>query len=148
MSLEVEVAGQSARVRIEVHGYENPAARNPSDANWLTCRVEVRVKKFLGELDATFTTQDFAAFARHLRSMVTDLNGVAAFETDEDALRLDVELTHTGTAQVSGTLRDVDWPQTSFTFLFETDQTFLRRTADALDEVTRRFPIRSEGQGA
>ena len=33
MSIEIEIAGQAARVRIEVLGYENPSAQDPSDAN-------------------------------------------------------------------------------------------------------------------
>src|SRR5256885_1941379 len=99
MSIKIEIAGQSARVKIEVLGYENPSAQNRSDANWLTCHVEVRVRSFSGQLDAAFTTQDFAAFAKCLCSAVKELNGTATFETDENALRLDVEFTHTGAAR-------------------------------------------------
>jgi hypothetical protein len=143
MSLEIEIAGQTAQVRIEVFGYENPTAQESSDANWLTCRVEVRVRSFSGQVDAAFTTQDFAAFGRCLRSAVAEVKGAAAFETDENALQLNVEFTRTGAVRVSGTLREADRPQTSLTFSFESDQTFISRTADALDELTRRFPIRA-----
>jgi hypothetical protein len=43
--MSFEITGEAAQVRIEVFGYENPTAQEPSDANWLTCRVEVRVWK-------------------------------------------------------------------------------------------------------
>ena len=145
MSVNVEVAGEAAHVRIEVIGYENPAAENLSDANWLTCRVEVRVRGFEGRVDASFTTQEFAAFSRSLRSAVSDLKGEATFETDEDALRLDVKFNTTGKAAVTGTLHEPDRPRTTLTFSFESDQTFMRRTVDALNEVTRQFPVRAIG---
>jgi hypothetical protein len=108
---------------IEVLGYENPSAQHTSDANWLTCRVEIHVRSFSGEVDAAFTTQDFVEFARSLRFAVADVKGTAVFETDENALQLRVEFGHTGTARVSGTLREADRPQTSLTFSFESDQT-------------------------
>jgi hypothetical protein len=143
MCVNVEVAGQAAHVGIEVLGYENPAAENVSDANWLTCRVEVRVRGFEGHVDAAFTTHDFAAFSRSLRSAVTDLKGEATFETDEDALRLDVNFNMTGSVSVTGVLREPDRPRTSLAFSFESDQTFMRRTVDALDKVTHQFPVRT-----
>ena len=143
MSVNVEIAGQAAHVGIEVLGYENPAAENVSDANWLTCRIEVRVRGFEGHIDAAFTTQDFAAFSRSLRSAVSDMKGEAAFETDEDALRLDVKFNTTGSVSVTGVLREPDRPRTSLAFSFESDQTFMRRTNNALEEVTHQFPERT-----
>ncbi len=145
MSVNVGVAGESAHVRVEVIGYENPAAENVSDANWLACRVEVRVRGFEGRVDASFTTQDFAAFGATLGSCVADLRGDATFETDEDALRLHVKFSKTGRATVTGTLREPDRLQTSLGFAFECDQTFMRRVVDALNEVTQRFPVRAVG---
>lgn len=143
MSVVIEILGESGRVKIEVVRYENPSAQNPSDANWLMCRAEVHVRRFSGQIDAAFTTQDFATFGTRLRSAVKDLNGVATFETDENALGLAVEFTRTGSARISGILREADRPQTSLTFSFESDQTFLTRTANDLDELMRRFPIRT-----
>jgi len=143
MSVKVEVAGQAAHVKIEVVGYENPAAENLSDANWLTCRVEVSVRGFEGHVDAAFTTQDFAAFGRSLRSAVADLKGEAVFETDEDALRLKVEFSSIGTVSITGVLREPDRPRTSLTFSFESDQTYMRRTVGTLDEVDHQFPVRT-----
>jgi len=141
MSVNVEVAGEAAYVRIEVIGYENPAAQNISDANWVTCRVEVRVRGFVGHVDASFTTQDFVAFSTSLRPAVAGLQGEAVFETDEDALRLSVKFSATGRATVTGMLRDSDRPQTTLAFAFETDQTFIRDTVEGLDEVVQQFPV-------
>jgi hypothetical protein len=143
MSVAVEIAGQAAHVRIEVLGYENPAAQNASDANWLTCRVVVNVRGFEGRVDAALTTQDFAAFTRSLRVAVDTVRGEALFETDEDALRLNVELRSTGTAAISGYLREPDRPGTSLNFTFESDQSHLRRTVEELDQVNGAFPVRT-----
>jgi len=143
MSVNVEVAGRAAHVRIEVLGYENPAAENVSDANWLTCRVEVCVRGFEGHIDAAFTTQDFAAFWRSLSSAVTDLKGEAMFETDEHALSLDVKFNMTGNVSVTGVIREPDRSRMSLAFSFESDQTYMRRTVDALEEVTHQFPVRA-----
>lgn len=143
MSVNVEVAGESARVRIEVIGYENPAAENLSDANWVTCRVEVCVRGFVGHVDTSFTTQDFVAFRTSLQPAVTDLRGESVFETDEDALRLNVKFSATGKATVTGTLREPDRPQTSLAFAFESDQTFMRGTVEALNALIQQFPVRT-----
>lgn len=143
MSVEIKILGEAAGVKIEVLRYENRSAQNPSDANWLMCHAEVHVRSFAGRVDVAFTTHDFAAFGKCLRSAVTDLDGTATFETDENALRLVVELSRTGVAHISGALRDVDSPQTYLAFSFESDQTFLGRTANDVDELLRRFPVRT-----
>jgi len=143
MTVNVEVAGPAANVKIEVLGYENLAAENLSDANWVTCRVEVRVRNFAGHVDASFTTHDFVSFTKSLRPAVADLRGEAVFETDEDALRLNVKFSATGKATVTGSLREPDRPQTSLAFIFESDQTFMRKTLDALNAVVQQFPVRT-----
>lgn len=144
MSVEVELAGHGGRVRIEVLGHETDAAENVHDANWLRCRVEVRVRGFEGHVDASFTTQDFAEFSQSLGAMVADLTGEATFETLEEALRLEVEINaRTGSVSVTGVLQDVGAETTSLEFSFESDQSFLGSTVAALNEVTRRFPVRT-----
>ena len=143
MSVTVEIAGDAALVKIEVFGYERPSATHLTDANWLSCQVEVNVIGFEGHLVAAFTTLDFAEFRTTLRSGVADLKGQALFETDEDALRLRIEFSPIGHVSISGVLRDVDRPETSLTFSIESDQTYMRRTVEMLDEVLRRFPVRT-----
>lgn len=143
MSVAIEIAGHGAYVRIDVLGYENPDAQGTSDANWLTCRVEVSVNGFEGRADAAFATHDFADFGRSLRAAVTAVNGEARFETDEDALRLSVEFRRTGTASITGTLRDPDRSNNTLTFSFESDQAYLRYTVDALAQVNVAFPVRT-----
>lgn len=142
MSAIIELQGDSGWVRIDVEGYENPASEVLSDANWLTCRVEVRVGAFQGCVDAAFTTYDFASFDAVLRRIVVELNGEARFETDEDALRLCVYVMESGRASVTGVLRDPGTPRTSLAFAIESDQSFLRATSAALADVVRCFPVR------
>src|SRR5206468_2847773 len=91
MSVEIEIKGHGGGVGIVVLGYENLDALDPSDANWLVCRVQVGIGPFHGELDATFTTQDFAWFARDLRALIEGAAPMASFETDEQALELRIE---------------------------------------------------------
>lgn len=142
MPVSVEVRGHGANVRIEVVGYENPAAENVSDSNWLTCRVHVNIAGFEAHVLAAFTTQDFAAFSRSLRSAVADLNGEAKFETDEETLLLTATFNTSGSVSVIGAVREPNRKGTFLSFSFETDQTFMGHAVDALSEVTRQFPIR------
>lgn len=141
MSVHVEIVGQAARLRIEVLGYENPSPQTPSDANWLSCRIEVVVGGFEGRVGASLTAQDFVVFHQALRSSVDALRKGAVFETDEDALRLNVEMRATGTAVITGILHD--WGRaTSLSFSFESDQTYLRQTVGMLGKVIRQYPVR------
>lgn len=142
MSVNVELAGHGAYVRVDVVGYENSSTDDLSDANWLTCRVEVCVGGFEGRVAAAFTTHDFDMFRRSLDAAVADVKGDASFETYEDALRLHVAFDKTGAVSVTGTLNDPDGP-TSLAFSFESDQTFMRSTVDALSELGHQFPVRT-----
>ena len=54
MSIEIEIKGHGGGIGIVVLGYENPAATNSSDANWLVSRVRVGIGPFRGEVSATF----------------------------------------------------------------------------------------------
>jgi len=143
MSVNVEFPGHAAHVLIDVVGYETSAAVNLSDANWLTCRVEVRAGAFCGHIDTALTTQDFAAFSRSLRAGVTDCKGDVVFVTDEDAFRLDVHFDTTGRVSITGVLREPGRSKTFLSFSFESDQTFMRRTLATLDEVNSQFPVRN-----
>lgn len=141
MSIEIEFKGHGGGVGIEVLGYENPDAENGSDANWLVCRVNVGVGPFGGEMMATFTAQDFAAFASELGDLLEHRAEGATFDTDEQALTLKVEMGPTGVARISGVARYVV-PEVTVSFTVESDQSYLTGAARALADVTKRFPVR------
>jgi len=84
--ISVPIEGTGSSISIDVLGYENAAANNDSDANWLRSKVRVATGPFSGEIDAAFTTQDFAYFERAngsasdstRRSDISNLRGLAA----------------------------------------------------------------------
>lgn len=140
--ISVPIAGTGALVRIEVIGYENPAAGNDSDANWLRSTVRVSVGPFAGDIEGSLTTQDFAYFERELSEVLRTLQGKATFQTGEDWLRFEVGMGSRGTATVSGVVKAGGGSQASLRFSFETDQSYLRETNRALGAVAKDFPVK------
>lgn len=143
MSAEIEIKGHGGGIGIVVLGYENPAAAEPSDANWLVCRVRVGVGPFRGEVSATFTTHDFERFRQELRGLLGRDRASAAFETDEQVLELRIERKPTGATPISGTIRYSLGPSVAVSFTLDSDQSYLGSVLEALDAVTQEFPIRS-----
>lgn len=140
--ISVLIAGSGGSVTIEVIGYENPAAGNDSDANWLRSTVRVSVGPFAGDIEGSLTTQDFAYFERELTEVLRTLQGKATFQTDEDWLRFEVGMGSRGTAMVSGVVKAGSRSQASLRFSFETDQSYLGVTKRALSDVANYFPVK------
>jgi len=138
----VTIKGDNGSILIEVLGYENAAASNDSDSNWLTSTVTVVAGAFSGQLNGSLTTQNFAYFHRELGEILGSLKGKAVFEADEEWLHFEVEMGSRGTAKVRGVAIANDGTGASLTFAFETDQTYLTQTKSALDSVVKSFPIR------
>ena len=143
MSVEIEIKGHGGGIGIVVLGYENPAAADSSDANWLVCRVRVGVGPFRGEVSATFTTHDFERFRQELRGLLGRERASAAFETYEQVLELRIEGKPTGATPISGTIRYTLGPNVVVSFKLDSDQSYLGSVLEALDAVTQQFPIRS-----
>jgi hypothetical protein len=142
MSIEIEIKGHGGGIGIVVLGYENPAATNSSDANWLVSRVRVGIGPFRGEVSATFTTQDFARFRQQLRAFLEGERSSATFETDEQALELRIEGKPAGAIPISGTIRHLSAPTVVLSFRLDSDQSSLRAVLDALDAVSKELPVR------
>lgn len=140
--ISVPIDGTGGSISIEVLGYENAAASNDSDANWLRSKVRVAAGPFSGEVDAALTTQDFVYFERELTEMLRTLQGKATFQTDEDWLRFEIGMGSRGTATVSGAVKAGGGSQASLRFSFETDQSFLGQAKRALAEVSANFPVK------
>jgi hypothetical protein len=64
-----------------VLGYESTVTTNTSDANWLVCKVRFALGPSYGEVDSTFTTEDFVRFDQELRALLEGERLTAAFET-------------------------------------------------------------------
>lgn len=140
--ISVPIGGTGGSVTIEVIGYENPAAGDDSDANWLRSTVRVSVGPFAGDIEGSLTTQDFAYFERELSEVLRTLQGKATFQTDEGWLRFEVGMSLRGTATVSGVVKAGGGSQASLRFSFETDQSYLGETNRALGAVAKDFPVK------
>jgi hypothetical protein len=143
--ITVPISGHGGSISIEVLGYENTAATNESDANWLKSRIRIVAGPFSGELDASLTTQDFVYLERELTDVLRTFEGKATFQTDEDWLYFQIEMGSRGAAIISGALKANSGSRTSLSFSFETDQSYLTQTKHALAQVLKCFPIRSGG---
>lgn len=144
MSFVMEISGQGARLTVEVLGYENPSAQNASDANWLSCNVAIKVLEstVLANFPASFTTYDFIQFRQELSTILSNLRGSATFVTDEEALRLSVEIGSTGVARVDGVACVRGGPETTLSFSFDSDQSYLSQTVNGLEAIVVHFPTR------
>ena len=130
---------------IAVQGFERDAAQNPSDANWLRCSAEVEQGAFRGNVDASFTTNDFARFLSEMDRVIAGESAVASFDTMEEALAFRVEVDRAGRATVVGKLREVEAGGAELSFNFESDLSFLTKTHSDLKEIVAAFPHRSAG---
>jgi hypothetical protein len=137
----VEIAGDRARIRVEVLGYENTNAQTLDDANWLSSEVAFDIGGVRGALSAALTTHDFAHLHADLGSALDALTGEARLETYEDALALAVDLGGGGRASVSGRIRASEAPRVTVTFAFDSDQSYLARVRAELRALVRAYPV-------
>jgi len=138
----MKIEGQEARIEISVKSYENTEAQLLSDANWLTCAINLSIGPVTAAFDGSFTTHDFSRFRDQLAIGLASLKGSALFETDEGAFGFRIDFGHRGNATVSGAAKIVEQTRVAVEFSFDTDQTLLRRTLAELDALCGAFPIR------
>ncbi len=142
MDDSIVIAGHKASVVIKISGYENAAALNPSDANWLRCGVELRIERFSGTLDASFITYDFVQFFSEIRTALSTMSGIASFLTDEETLRLNLKFEKSGRVYISGVAQVLGVPKVALAFSFDSDQSFLTETYHQLEKIIHQFPIK------
>src|SRR5690606_10308881 len=105
----LKVLGErGSKVEIHVDGYTTAAPRDPYDANWLQCSVEVDVGRFRGAVEASIMTQDFVRLADQVKDVLSGSSRKASFRTMEEALSFDIEVDRAGRAKVTGRLRDIE----------------------------------------
>jgi len=130
---------------IAVHGFERDAAEDLYDANWLRCSAEIEQGGFRGNVDASFTTNDFARFLSEMDLLMTRESAAASFNTMEEALAFRVEIDRAGRATVVGKLREVDAGGAELSFNFECNLSFLTKTHSDLKGIVAAFPHRTAG---
>jgi hypothetical protein len=146
MSGTVEIRGHGGRVRIEVYNYERPNAEDQDDVNWLSARCTVVVGEFSCVLRLSLVTYDFFQFLSQLERAIQRVEGTALFATPEDGIDLQITIKNTGRVELSGHARSQTShipEQSTLSFSFETDLSFLGQTVRELKGVVAQFPIRN-----
>ena len=140
--MRVSIKGDTGMVSIEVLGYENTNATDLSDANWLSCMIEVEAGSFRGRYRTSLTTKDFACFEKDLSGLLGGEKSRAVFFTDEGWLRLEVIIDFLGRGKVTGEASDNLIPRSALSFAFETERAYLEQTKDSLCKITNTFPVK------
>lgn len=130
------------RIGIVVLGYENANSTNIPDANWLVCEVHIELGPFRGELNATFTTQDFDGLRQELQGLLRGERSSAGFEPYEEVLQVKIERRPTGATAIAGRIRYSDGPDVTLSLTLESDESYLGSVLRALDGVAQQFPVR------
>ena len=142
--MKLDIGGHSGSVVIEVLGYENEHPLSISDANWLLCFIDLRVGEFTGHYQASLSTHDFMQFYHQLKDVLSAQAGSARFDTDEDGLRLAVEIDERGNFRITGAARSTGAPQTVLSFTIDSDQSYLQQTNTQLARIVQEFPVRTQ----
>lgn len=135
--------GEGGRIAFEISGYERPGSPDYHDANWLTVSVSIAAGAFSGSFGASFGTFELADLLRQLREGIDALSGTFTFENMERDVLMRIEFAQRGKARISGEAKPNSSPQSSLTFAFETDQSYLSQAVEALGAVVRRFPVKT-----
>ncbi len=140
MSAKIEIEGDGSKLMIEVLGYERPNAADAEDANWLLCRIELKVGTFSGEFNSSFLTHEFSSFLQGCLAVLEKSEGTAQLAHIEDALRLELSMEKSGRGKITGQAKVLDVSQTILSFVFNTDLTFLTKTCAGLEEALKKYP--------
>ena len=73
--------------------------------------------------------------------MLRILHGKITFQTDEEGLSFEIEMSARGTAKVVGFAKADGESKATLQFSFETDQSYLAETKRALTEMVKHFPV-------
>ncbi len=142
--IEFSIQGDGQKISIAICGYENDQAEDVSDANWLSCKIKVKVDPFFSEFDASLTTQDFSYFYDDLNRMLEKLEEKICFQTDEGWIEISLEPRSLGKVVVSGIVRPPSFQaKTTLTFKFETDQSYLSKANSDLKHILKEFPVKN-----
>lgn len=138
----VEFRGEQGRLVIHIRGYENPGAEHPSDANWLSVRLEADVDGFAADTAAALTTQDLAELREGLSALLSGQTSDFTLQVDERQIELRIALNRTGHVMLSGVIAVVGPPTAKLEFTLRADQSSLRESLAHVVRECERHPIR------
>jgi hypothetical protein len=139
----IQIKGHDGAVSIEVSCYEQENAVDQSDANWLSCTIEVSAGPFSGRYPVNLTTHDLVAFSSDLDALLADRKPKAVFSTDEGWLSLEITVNSRGSAQVVGEAACDRGTKAKLSFSFETERTCLSQANQSAADIVVIFPIKT-----
>lgn len=142
MTSNVSIRGEGASIAIEIAGYERPSAEDVYDANWLKCRIEVRVGSFSGLYPASLTTDYIQELSEQLRACLDGPPAEATITSEEGGLDLTIKIDVRGSVSVTGIARPLGPPEAQLRFGFESSMTYLKQTARELAQALEQYPVR------
>jgi hypothetical protein len=102
---------------------------------WFDAEVELQCDGWCGKFGASFMQGELSRFARELRILHEQLNGVASLTPLEPNLELSFSGDGKGHVEVKGTARNNFHTGTKLSFRLDIDQTYLPAIAKALADT-------------
>jgi hypothetical protein len=125
--------GESSSERVLVKiGHIRP---NEGHDQWVSVHVSVKAGAFSGEYVSDFTAREIISFRNQLRRLYESLEGVAALNTCEGQLKLDLSIDARGAISLTGTAVDRPGAGNKLEFVLELDQSYLPQTISDLDNI-------------
>jgi hypothetical protein len=120
---------------------ERPESTEYWDGNWVIADVEVAAGAFRGRYGTSLRAEELHAFRDGMRALGSKLDGLAAFKTIEEQLR--IQIVGDGRGHFHAACHAIDAPGdgSRLTFDVDFDQTELVPIVRALDRICDAFPI-------
>lgn len=129
---------ETEHVVIDVQGEPDPQ----DDYGWLNCEISVKAGAWSGVYSADLRTPDFPSFREQIERLQCDPTAIAAFDTLEGQLELQLVGDRRGHIGVRGTARDSFTVRNQLAFEFEIDQSYLPELLKELRSIERQFPAK------
>ena len=144
MTREVTFEGEGCRFTLGVVRYEFFEDAHGAEANWLKGGVRVELSAtgaFRCSVPVLLMADELSYFRDDLGRVLSRQKGVATLDTEEDCVRIDIELGH-GQATLAGYVRVEGFARLDFDAI-ATDEASLRSAHGQLVELAREFPVRA-----
>ena len=142
--LIVHFGDQLEFVELRAFAHPYPNASDFYSLNTITAEVVIHVGAFDAQFEATFSTEDFAAFHQSLDGLHKSLAGIAELRPLDKQLVLILEGDKKGHIHIHGEARDRAGNGNHLCFSLETiDQTALHGLSSQLGAVLAGFPVRT-----
>lgn len=138
----ISISGDGVRVHLALSGYERLAAEDESDLNWLAAQFEIVVSNFRGAGACSLTANDLQAWHDELERLLLAGRGTVHWETEEEGLRLDIDLLASGRVTLAGSVAEYGSTYAKLSFRAESDRARMEELLAGLKVGVTRFPIR------